>query len=347
MKKVVVMLLVVSMLAWVFAGCAAPAPAPAETSSAPAEPATEPAEEPAEQPAEEPAVEEPASSESYRVAFIVKTLNNPFFVDMQTGAQEAADELGVELFFTSPDNDTDIEQQIQILENCIAEQYDAIVLSAIDNIALNATIKKVNDANIPIVIVNDNLDWDNLAEEGGDYLSYVGIDQIIAAEHAGNYVLENYPDGAKIAILEGVAGTMPAIQRVEGFKNPLTDAKYEFLVSQTANWDRSEGFNVFQNILTSHPEVNLLYACNDEMALGAIEAIELVGRTGEIGVIGFDATDDAKVAIEEGTMLGSVAQYPADMGYRSVETCVNHLNGEEVEKTVITKTELITKDLLG
>jgi len=117
-------------------------------------------------------------------------------------------------------------------------------------------------------------------------------------------------------------------------------------VSLTANWERDQGFNVFQNILQSHPEVQALFACNDLMALGAIEAIEAAGKTGEIIVLGFDALKDAKKAIYDGTMHGSVAQYPSEMGRLAVEIAFRLINGETVNKDIPVKIELITKQNL-
>jgi ribose transport system substrate-binding protein len=305
------------------------------------------AEQSADKAADKPAADETSDDKPLRVAFIVKTLNNPFFVDMQKGAEEAAKELGIELYFTAPEKETDIEKQIQLVENCVIDGFDAIVLSACGAVELNPSIVKANKANIPVVLVNDNIDFENLEAEGGSYVTFVGIDQEIAAGHAGKYVADNFADGAKVAILEGVAGVLAAQQRKDGFIAEFADNdKIEVVISQPANWEREQGFSVFQNMLTSNPEINVLYAGNDEMALGAVEAIEQAGLTGKITVLGFDATDDAKAAIKEGKMAGSVAQYPSDMGYQSVIAAFKTLKGETVEKQIITKTELITADKL-
>lgn len=294
-----------------------------------------------EQPGAEP------KQDQLRVAFIVKTLNNPFFVDMQKGAEKAAEELGLELYFTAPEKETDIEKQIQLVENSIIDGFDAIVLSAAGPVELIPSIKKANKANIPVVLVNDTIDFEALEAEGGEYITYVGIDQAIAAGHAGKYVAEHFADGAKVAILEGVPGIVAGEQRKQGFLAEISgNSKIEVVASQPANWEREQGFNVMQNLLQSHPEINVVYACNDEMALGAVEAIEQAGLTGKITVLGFDATDDAKEAIKAGKMAGSVAQYPSEMGYQAVIAAFKAIKGEKVEKEILTKTELITADKL-
>jgi len=310
--------------------------------------ATQPAEQSSDKADSKPAAAETSNDKKpLRVAFIVKTLNNPFFVDMQNGAEKAAKELGIELYFTAPEKETDIEKQIQLVENCIIDKFDAIVLAACGAVELNPSIIKANKADIPVILVNDNIDFEKLEAEGGSYVTYVGIDQEIAAGHAGKYVADNFPDGANVAILEGVAGVLAAQQRKDGFMSQFANNdKIKVVISQPANWEREQGFSVFQNMLTSNPEINVLYSCNDEMALGAVEAIEQAGLTGKITVLGFDATDDAKAAIKEGKMAGSVAQYPSEMGYESVMAAFKTLNGETVEKQIITKTELITADKL-
>jgi ribose transport system substrate-binding protein len=115
------------------------------------------------------------------------------------------------------------------------------------------------------------------------------------------------------------------------------------VASQPANWERDQGFNVFQNMLQAHPEIDTVFAASDLMALGAIEAIAAGGKTGKIRVIGFDALDDAKKAIAAGTMDASVAQFPYEMGKAAIESAVKVMNGETLPPDIMVKLEMITK----
>lgn len=288
---------------------------------------------------------EAASKDSgdVKIAYIVKAMSDQFWIDMKEGADKAAEELGVVVDFQAPEKETDVEVQIQYVENAITSGYDAIILSAADSKALNPSIVKANEANIPVVLVNDTIDMEALEADGGKVETYVGIDQYEAAALAGSYAVENI-DGGKVALLEGVAGVDALDQRLAGFKDKIEESgKFEIVASQTANCDRNEAFNVVQNILTSNPDVNVIWAVNAEMGQGAIQAIEQAGKSG-ISVFDFDASDDDMEAIGNGTLVGSVAQYPDLQAKGAIQACLDVLDGKTLEAHTVTKAELITKD---
>lgn len=278
-----------------------------------------------------------------KIAYIVKAMSDQFWIDMKAGADATAKELGITVDFQAPEKETDVEQQIQYVENAITSGYDAIILSAGDSKALNPSIVKANEANIPVILVNDTIDMDALEADGGRVETYVGIDQYEAAALAGTYAVENL-DGGKVALLEGVAGVDALDQRLAGFKDKVDAADgFEVVASQTANCDRNEAFNVVQNILTSNPDVSVIWAVNAEMGQGAIQAIEQAGKDG-IAVFDFDASDDDMEAIKAGTLVGSVAQYPNLQAEGAIKACLDVLDGKTLEEHTVTKAELVTKD---
>ena len=138
----------------------------------------------------------------------------------------------------------------------------------------------------------------------------------------------------------------PASTRLGQFFGPAVDAHpgIQVVASQTANWERDQGYNVFQNILQSHPQVQALFACSDLMALGAVEAIAAAGKTGKITVVGFDAFSEAREAVLKGTMDATIAQSPAEMGRLAIENAALLLRGQTVPEEVSVKIELITKE---
>lgn len=156
----------------------------------------------------------------------------------------------------------------------------------------------------------------------------------MAAEHLVSIVGE----GAAVAELEGVPGSSAARERGEGF-NKIAAESLDVVAKQTANFNRSEGLSVMENILQANPDIKGVFAHNDEMALGALEAIEASGK--DIAVVGFDATDDAVKAVEDGRLDGTIAQKPEMIGEMAVEAAVQSLEGEEVEASIPVELELI------
>jgi ribose transport system substrate-binding protein len=277
----------------------------------------------------------------------MKTPNNPFFIDMQKGAEEAARRLGVELVVQSPEREIDVEKQMQIVENLVQTGIRALCIAPASSKGVIPALAKANAARVPIVVVDDEVDAKAAAEAGVRTESYVGSDNVDGGRIAGRYLVEASGGRANVAVLEGIPGHETGDSRLAGFKEAIRAAPgVKVVASQTANWERDQGFTVFQNMLQAHAEIDAVFACNDMMALGAVEAIAAAGRTGRIRVIGFDAVDDAKKAIAAGSMAASVAQFPSEMGRLAVETAVKLMNGETVPKDQRTKIGLVTKETL-
>jgi ribose transport system substrate-binding protein len=290
---------------------------------------------------------EPTLAGRTTIALVMKTLNNPFFIDMQNGAEQAAKKLGVNLLVQAPEREVDVEKQMQIIENLIEMKVGAICVSPSGSKEIVPAIKKANQAGIPVLVVDTRVDEAALREAKGRVAIFIGSDNVEGGRLAGEYIVNKLGGEGKVAILEGIPGHETADARLKGFHQAIAKAPgIEIVSSQTANWERDQGFNVFQNILQSHPEVQALFACNDMMALGAVEAIAAAGKTGEILVIGFDAVKDAREAIERGEMEGSIAQFPHEMGRLAVEKAVELTDGKNVPDLLSTKIELITKDKL-
>ncbi len=282
-----------------------------------------------------------AGDGAVKIAYIVKAKSDEFWTTMEKGAYAYAEEKGVALSFQAPEKETDVEKQVQMVENAVVKGFDAIILSAADSKSLVPAIVKANKANIPVILVNDTIDGDALAAEGGKVETYVGIDQYEAASLAGKYAAENIPNG-NIVYLEGVSGVKALEDRLTGFSNQVPD--FNVVASQTAKCDRNEGFNVMQNVLNANPDVNVVWAVNAEMGQGAIQAIEQGGFSGKVQVFDFDAASDDIEAIKAGTLAGTVAQYPDAQAAAAIQACLDVLDGKTLEPHTKTKAELITKD---
>ncbi|MFL6253836.1 MAG: sugar ABC transporter substrate-binding protein [Pyrinomonadaceae bacterium] len=288
---------------------------------------------------------EQAGGGRQRIALVMKTANNPFFIEMQKGAEEAAKKLNVELVVQAAEREVDVEKQMQIIENLIQTRVNALCVTPSGSREIVPAIDKANRAGIPVVIVDTRVDAKALSESGGKVATFIGSDNYEGGKLAGEFLAKRLGGKGKVAVLEGIPGHETGDSRLRGFRDALKASPgVEIVASQTANWERDQGFNVFQNILQSHPDVQAVFACSDLMALGAVEAIAAAKKTGQIAVVGFDATAEARKAITGGTIDASVAQSPEQMGALAVENAVKLLKGEQVQPEFVVPIKLITKE---
>jgi len=278
------------------------------------------------------------------VALVLKTLNHPFFVEMRRGAQEAADRLGVQLQVQAAEREIDVEKQMQIVENMIQTGIKVLCITPSGSREIVSALVKARDAKIPVIIVDTRLDPKTAGDAGVHAETFIGSDNYEGGRIAGQYAITITGGKARIGILEGIPGHETGDSRLRGFREAIAAEKAMTIVaSQPANWERDQGFNVFQNMLQAHQDIDTVFAASDLMALGAIEAIAAAGRTGKIRVIGFDALEDAKKAIEAGTMAASVAQFPYEMGKAAVESAVKVMHGEKLPADIMVKLEMVTR----
>ena len=269
-----------------------------------------------------------------RIGLSVSTLNNPFFVTLRDGAQGAADEAGAELIISDAQNDT--AQQQDDIQNFVTQQVNAILVNPVDSDAVVPAIEAANQANIPVIALDRGA-------SGGEIASTIASDNVQGGNLAGEELIRLVGSGS-VAQLEGIPGAEPARDRGQGFQEAIdAQSSVEVVASQTANFDRAEGLNVTENILQANPGIVGIFAQNDEMALGAVQA--LGGSAGEeVKVVGFDAIEDALSAIQDGTMNATVAQQPAEIGSLGVENAISVINDESVEENIPVEVQLVTPE---
>ncbi len=278
------------------------------------------------------------------VALVPKTMNNPFFIDMERGARAAADSLGLELVVQAPEREIDVEAQMRIVENLIQRRVAAIALVPSGSREIVPAIVKANQAGIPVAIVDTRVDTAALRQAGGRVATFIGSDNADGGRIAGRFIAEQLGGRGTVAVIEGIPGHESGDARLRGFRDALgAHPDVRVVSSQPANWERDLGFTVMQNTLQSHPDVQAVFACNDVMALGAVEAIAAAGKTGRIVVVGFDAQDDARAAIQAGRMTATIAQSPAQMGRAAMHSVYRLLHDETVRAEQPVTIELVTK----
>ncbi|WP_153448646.1 ribose ABC transporter substrate-binding protein RbsB [Vibrio algicola] len=266
------------------------------------------------------------------LAIVVSTLNNPFFVSMKDGAESKAKELGYKLIVLDSQNDP--SKELSNIEDLSVRGVKAILINPTDSDAVSNAIRIANRANIPVLTLDRGA-------SRGDVVSHIASDNVAGGEMAGKYIMEKVGEKAKVIQLEGIAGTSAARERGEGFMNVVKNSELDLLASQPADFDRSKGLNVMENLLAANGDVQAVFAQNDEMALGALRAVQASGKN--ILIVGFDGTDDGIAAVKRGILGATIAQQPALIGALGVETADKVLKGETVEKHIPVPLKIITK----
>ena len=263
------------------------------------------------------------------IGFSVSTLNNPFFVTLTEGAKKAASEKNVELVVV--DAGDDAAKQTSDIEDLVSRNVGVLIVNPVDSDAVAPAVKSAMSQGIKVIAVDRGVN-------GVDVDCQIASDNVAGARMATEYLMELVGEGAKVAELQGVPGASATINRGEGF-HQVADKSLQVAASQTANFNRAEGMTVMENILQSDGAIKGVFAHNDEMALGAVEAVAASGK--DIKIVGFDATDDAQKAVKDGKMAATVAQKPDKMGETAIGTAVKIMAGETVEKSIPVEVELI------
>lgn len=273
----------------------------------------------------------------FRIGVTHYGLQNEFTMLISSAQEEMAKELGVEISIF--DGNYDVNTQIGQFENMIEQGYDAIIFSPVDVDALAVAVEKAHEAGVPVFGVNTKVNSDLLT-------SYIGSNDVTAGEIEMTYIAEKLNGKGNIVILEGPLGSSAQIQRKEGIHNILEKyPEINVLSEKTANWSRAEGLALMENWLQAFPDkIDAVVGQNDEMALGAVVALEGIGLKEETPVIGVDAIADALAAVQEGRVDATVFQDAVGQGKMSVQVAVDYLSGADIEDEYWILFELVTPD---
>lgn len=265
------------------------------------------------------------------IGLAVSTQNNPFFVTLVSGAKKAAEAQNCDLVVV--DAGDDVVKQTSDIEDLISKKIKVLIVNPVDSDAIAPAVSDAKKAGIPVIAVDR-------AVIGESVTCQIASDNVAGAKMAGEYLLSLVGENAEVAELQGVNGASATIDRGKGFHQAV-DGKLNVVASLTANFNRVEGLSVAENILQGNPELKGIFAHNDEMALGALEAATASGK--QIVIVGFDATDDALAAVKDGTLAATVAQQPEQMGKVAVETALQIIAGNSVPESIPVDVALIKK----
>lgn len=275
------------------------------------------------------------------VVFIIKNLTTPFFLSMKEGAEAAGAELGIKVAVQAPTSSEEgagNEEQTQLIEQAIANKASAVCIAPTDSNGIIPAVKKLKEAGIPVIASNTKIAEEGLAN------CFVGLENYTQGYNVAKKLCEGLGGSGKMFIIEGTAGAQTSIDRVEGAAAAISEyPDIEIVAQQSASYKRATAMDVAQNLLQANPDVNAIYCCNDEMALGVVEAVDAAGKSGQILIGGADGNADALQCILDGKMYATAEANAFDQAYYSVVAAVNVLKGQTAEDKMI-DSPVIDKD---
>ncbi|SEG01410.1 ribose transport system substrate-binding protein [Caloramator fervidus] len=268
-----------------------------------------------------------------KIGMVISTLNNPFFVSMKEGAEKKAKELGYEIVILDSQNDASKERSN--VEDLVQQGISVLIINPTDSDAVANSIAVAQQNNIPVITVDR-------AANGVEVTCHIASDNVKGGKLAAQFILDKLGGKAKIVELQGIPGASATRDRGKGFHEVVDgNANVKVVASQPADFDRQKGLNVMENIIQANPDFDAVFAHNDEMALGAIKALNAANK--KALVVGFDGTQDAVDAVKSGEMAATIAQQPDVMGSLAVENAVKLIKGETIPKQIPVDLKVITK----
>jgi len=260
---------------------------------------------------------------------------NPFWASVEKGAKEEAAKLGVDLVLVAPPQEGDVQAQINQVEDQLAKGVDAIALAPGDPNAFAPIVDDAIKSGVPVVFVDTKG-----INEG---VTFIGTNNMNGAELAANFICDKTAKGSDVAILTGIESQSTALLRRDGAIKGFKNCGLNIVATQTAEWDTAKGRSVTESIILKNPNIKAIFASNDNMGLGAMQALKDADMNNVI-VVGFDATPDAATSILKGEMTATIAQFSYNMGAYGVKYALELANGGSIDPNIDTGTQLVTKE---
>lgn len=272
------------------------------------------------------------SGEDGSVAVVLKTLSSPYWKYVEAGAKAAGKDLGVDVTIVGPASESQIMEQVNMIEDSLNQGIGALVVSPTQP---DTVVPVLEQANVPVPFIDTDADFSGKT-------SFIGTDNLTAGKEGGKLLASFLKKGDEVALLGGALGNTAMDQRIKGAKESLEEAGMVIVAEQPADSDKTKANSVVENILQNNPNIKGIFSANDDMAIGALRATESKGI--KLPIIGTDGTAEAIQSIIDGDLAGSIAQNPYEMGYKGVENAVKAMKGEKVESRIDSGIDIITSD---
>ena len=285
-----------------------------------------------------------AQTEQYTIALVMKTLTNPFFVEMEKGARRAEQEFGVNLIVKTGAQETSIDQQITIIEELIGQGVDAILIAPADSVQLIPVLKRAQDAGIVIINIDNQLDAQASEKAGLVNVPFISVNNEQGAYLSAEYISKDVTAPAQAIILEGIVTAQNAQDRKNGAMRAFGEnSNIEVVASKSANWKIDEAHSVAAELFGSHPDVKLVFCANDMMAFGVIQYLQESGRD-DVQVAAYDALAEAMPFIKEGSLQATIDQQAAIQAYTGIQFAIQALEGKELPPLTLLPVLLVTQE---
>jgi ribose transport system substrate-binding protein len=288
--------------------------------------------------------ENAASPSKPKIALIMKSLANEFFSTMADGAKkhQAANAGTYDLVINGIKNETDLAEQVNLVEQMVAQQVNAIVIAPADSKALVTALKRAKDAGILVVNIDNKLDADVL-KQANVTVPFVGPDNRAGARKVAEVLAKQLKAGDAVAIIEGIPTAYNGQQRRLGFEDTMKAAGMNIVTVQSGNWEMDKANNVASSILSEHTNLKAILCANDNMALGAVAAIQAAGKSGQVLVVGFDNIGAVKPMLSDGRVIATADQHADQLAVFGIEAALKILKGEAPPGDQTTAVDLVTK----
>ncbi len=286
----------------------------------------------------------PPAERKPRIALVMKSLANEFFSTMAEGARQhqAAHASAYELLVNGIKNETDLAEQVGLVEQMIARRVDAIVIAPADSKALVPVLKRAKAAGILVVNIDNKLDAEVLRQEGLT-VPFVGPDNRAGARLVGEAVAKRLQPADKVAIIEGIPTAFNGQQRRLGFEDAVKAAGLKLVSVQSGNWEMERANTVAAALLAEHADLRAILCANDSMALGAVAAVQAAGKSGKVLVAGFDNISAIRPMLADGRVAATADQHADQLAVFGIEAALKMLKGEAPAADQTTAVELITR----
>jgi len=291
-----------------------------------------------------PASTSDSSSGKPKVALVMKSLANEFFSNMAEGAKkhQAAHAADYELLVSGIKNETDLSEQVNLVEQMVAQGAKALIIAPADSKALVPSLKRAQQAGVLVINIDNKLDADVLKQAGLN-VPFVGPDNREGAKKVGEVLAKKLKAGDEVAIIEGVTTAFNGQQRRAGFEDAMKAAGMNIVATQSGQWEMEKANTVAAGILSAHPNVKALLCANDNMALGAAAAVQSAGKSGQVLIVGFDNISAIKPLLEDGRVVATADQHADQLAVYGIEAALKVLQGGETPGDQTTAVDVIVK----
>ncbi|BDH62834.1 ABC transporter substrate-binding protein [Lysinibacillus sp. PLM2] len=269
------------------------------------------------------------------ISVVLKTLSSPYWKYVEAGAKKAGEELGVNVTIVGPSSEAEIIQQVNMLEDQLSQQPDAIVVSPTQPDTVIPVLEDASSQGIPVLLIDSDADFEGK-------VTFIGTENYDAGQEAGKEIASKLQPGDKVVLIAGALGNPATDARIKGAKDALEEAGMVIAAEQPADSDKAKAMSVMENILEAENDIKAVFSANDDMAIGVLRAVEAANL--DIIIYGTDGTEEAVQSIIDGGLTGTIAQNPYNMGYEGVKNALAAANGETVEERIDSGVEIITSE---